>query len=213
MPKIATQDFLDIEQIREGIVVLKDKSLRGVMMVSSLNWALTSDEEQDAIIYQYQSFLNSLDFSCQIIAQTRRLNVAGYLEKLKELEKKQTDELLKVQTTGYREFIEELIGSGSIMSKTFYVVIPFYLTPLSSSKKPGNPLKMPQLPKLTEEDFQRYKTQLWQRIEFVALGLKRCGLKTIPLTTTELIELFWALYHPQEAEVGFYPELPPELSI
>ena len=212
MVKISAQDFLEIDQIREGIVILKDKSLRGVMMVNSLNWALTSEEEQDAIIYQYQNFLNSLDFSCQIIAQTRRLNVAGYIEKLNELEKTQQNELLKVQTTGYRQFIEELIGSGSIMTKSFYVVIPFYMAAVSASKKSGNPLRV-QLPKLTEEEFQRCKAQLWQRIEFVALGLKRCGLKTVPLTTTELIELFWALYHPQEAEVGFYPELPPELSI
>ena len=89
MAKLSTQNFLEIDQIREGVLVLKDKSLRGILMVSSLNLALKSEEEQDATIYQYQSFLNSLDFSCQIIVQSRRLNITGYLERLKELEKKQ----------------------------------------------------------------------------------------------------------------------------
>ena len=127
MPKVATQQFLEIDQIREGIVILKDKSLRGVMMVSSLNFALTSEEEQNAIIYQFQSFLNSLDFSCQIVTQTRKLNITGYIEKIRELEKNQENELLKIQTASYREFIETLVAGGSIMSKSFFVVVPFYL--------------------------------------------------------------------------------------
>ena len=212
MAKISTQNFLEIEQVREGVLVLKNKSLRGVLMVSSLNLALKSEEEQNAIVYQYQNFLNSLDFSCQILVQSRRLNITSYLEKLKELERAQTNELLRVQTSSYREFIESMIKEGSIMTKNFFVVIPFYL---SEGQLPtmGNLLKPPKLPTLTEDSFQRAKTQLWQRMEFLALGLKRCGLTAIPLTTAELIELFWSVYHPQEAEVGFYPELPPEMSI
>jgi len=125
MPRISTQQFLEIKQIREGIVVLKDKSLRGVLMVSSLNFALKSEEEQRAIIYQFQDFLNSLDFPCQILVQTRRLNITGYLDKLKELEEKQENELLKIQTKGYREFIAGMIKGGSIMTKTFFVIVPF----------------------------------------------------------------------------------------
>ncbi len=212
MPKVATQQFLEIDQIREGIVILKDKSLRGVMMVSSLNFALTSEEEQNAIIYQFQSFLNSLDFSCQIVTQTRKLNISGYVEKIKELEKNQENELLKVQTASYREFIETLVAGGSIMSKNFFVVVPFYLLNIPQAGGLGKIFKAPAIPKLTEEDFQRCKNQLWQKMEFLALGLRRCGLRALPLTTTELIELFWGLYHPQEAEVGFFPEIPPELA-
>ena len=125
MPKAQTQQFLEIEQIREGVVVLRDKTLRGILMVSSLNFALKSEEEQNAIIYQFQEFLNSLDFSCQILIQTRRLNITGYLDKLKELEEKQENELLKIQTRGYREFIASMIKEGVIMTKNFYIIIPF----------------------------------------------------------------------------------------
>jgi len=204
-----TQDFLQIDQIREGIAILKNKSLRGILMVSSLNFALKSDEEQTAIIYQFQNFLNSLDFSCQILVQSRRLNITGYLEKLEKLEKEQEDELLKIQTTGYREFIESLVKAGTIMNKSFFVVVPFAL--LEAKKEETKKLfKAPKLPSLTEEQFQRCKTQLQQRMEFIILGLRRCGLRAIPLTTPEIVELLWGLHHPNQAEVGYYPEIPSE---
>lgn len=211
MPVPATQEFLEIEQIREGVIVLKNKTLRGMMMVSSLNFTLKSDEEQSAIIYRFQEFLNSLDFSCQIIVQSRRLNITGYLDLLKKLEQKQTNELLKAQIKEYYDFIQELIARGTIMSKSFFIVIPFSLleVPGLSTKEL---FKATKPSALTEEEFQRCKTQLWQRMEFVALGLKRCGLQAIPLTTPELIELFWGLHHPQGAEIGYYPEIPPELA-
>lgn len=211
MADATTQEFLEIDQVREGILILKNKSLRGVLMVSSLNFALTSEEEQNAIIYQFQNFLNSLDFSCQIIVQTRKLNISGYIEKLKELEKNQGDELLRIQTTSYREFVESMMAGGAIMTKNFFIVIPFYLSTATEAPSLGKIFKSAKIPTLTEEEFQRCKNQLWQRMEFLALGLRRCGLKAIPLTTTELMELFWSLHHPQEAEVGFYPEIPDEL--
>ena len=103
MPKSTTQDFLQIDQIREGVVVLKSKALRGILMISSLNFSLKSEEEQTAILYQFQNFLNSLDFPCQIVVQSRRLNITGYLDKLKKLEQEQEDELLQIQTSGDRE--------------------------------------------------------------------------------------------------------------
>jgi len=98
MAEASTQQFLEIEQIREGVAVLKDKGLRGVIMTSSLNFALKSEDEQNAIIYQFQNFLNSLDFSIEIVVQSRRLNITGYFDKLKEMEEKQENELLKFQT-------------------------------------------------------------------------------------------------------------------
>jgi type IV secretory pathway VirB4 component len=214
MKNTATQQFLPIGQIREGVIVMKDKSLRGVLLVSSLNFALKSEDEQSAIIYQFQDFLNSLDFSCQIIAQSRRLNITGYLEKLKEIESGQKNELLKVQTAEYRKFIEQIISGGSIMAKNFYVVVPYY--PLieipgvaGSAEKNAKAGKKD----LTEEKFQRGKYQLWQRMEYVVLGLRRCGLRASPLNTPELIEVLWAFHHPKEAESGYYPELPPEMLI
>ena len=213
MPASSTQSFLEIDQIREGLLVLKNQSLRAVMMVSSLNFALKSDEEQGAIISAFQSFLNSLDFSCQIVIQSRKLNITGYLDKIKELEAKQENELLRIQTSEYHDFIQSLVSGGTIMSKSFFVVIPFNIleakvvvSPIKLFKSSTNPSP------LTEDEFQRCKSQLWQRMEFVALGLRRCGLQAMPLTTPELIELFWSLHHPKEAEVGYYPEVPPELA-
>ena len=204
MPISTTQQFLELEQIREGVIILKNKSLRGMLMVSSLNFALKSEEEQNAIIYQFQNFLNSLDFSIEIIIQSRRVNITGYLDKLKEIEVKQENELLKMQIAEYRKFVENLIAGGQILSKNFFVVVPFTLIEI-----PG--IKKEKVPTLTEEQFQRAKSQLWQRIEFVALGLRRCGLQSVSLNASELIELFWSSYHPEEAEVGYYPEIPPEL--
>jgi type IV secretory pathway VirB4 component len=213
MPRVTTQQFIEIDQIREGVIILKDKTLRGVLMISSLNFALKADEEQTAILYQFQNLLNSLDFSCQIVVQSRRINITGYLDMLKSLEEKQENELLQVQTRGYREFIESFIKEGTIMTKNFYVVVPFYPSPLEFKKTApaAKTQKEKTVSSLTEENFQMFKNQLWQRMEFLALSLKRCGLQTIPLITNELIELFWGLHHPKEAEFGYYPEIPPEL--
>src|SRR4030042_3804043 len=102
MAQIATQQFLEIDEIKEGIVLLKNKSLRGILMVSSLNFALKSAEEQEATIYQFQRFLNSLDFSLEIVVQSRTLNITGYLDKLSDLAKDQENELLKIQTVEYQ---------------------------------------------------------------------------------------------------------------
>ncbi len=205
-----SQQFLELEEIKEGVVILKNKALRGIIMVSSQNFDLKSEDEQKAIIYQFQSFLNSLDFPLEIVIQSRKLNITGYLDKLEELKMKQENELLKLQTEEYKNFIEELIGGGGIMTKNFFVVVPFTLAELPRLTEDEKTSKKKL--SLTEERFQRAKTQLWQRMEFVALGLRRCGLPCNPLNTTELIELFWSLYHPEEAEVGYYPEMPPELT-
>jgi len=212
MPKIATQQFLEIDQIKEGVVLLKNKGVRAVLMVSSQNFALKSEDEQTATIYQFQNFLNSLDFPLEIVVQSRILNITGYLDKLKELESKQENELLRVQTGEYRKFIKNLVAGGQILSKNFFVIVPFALIEIPGLKSAvGLFGKKKEGSGFTDSHFQRAKSQLWQRLEFVALGLRRCGLQTAPLNTSELIELFWSLYHPEEAEVGYYPELPPEI--
>jgi len=200
-----TQNFIQFDKIKDGILILKNKGLRAILAVSSINFALKSEAEQAGIIYQFQNFLNSLDFPCQILVQSRKLNITGYLEKLKEIEQAQKNELLKLQTKEYQNFISELIQDRVIMQKNFYVVIPFAL---SEIKNLGPSF---QFTDLSEEDFQRAKTQLFQRAEFVALGLRAIGLKTALLNSYEVAELFWALHHPNEAERGFYPEIPPEL--
>jgi len=212
MAKPGTQDFLEIDQIREGMIVLKNKGLRGIMMISSLNFALKSVDEQEAITYQFQNFLNSLDFSLQIVVQSRKLNITGYLEKVKGLEASQPSELLRMQTASYYEFLKSLVEGGTIMTKTFFLVVPYTLIEAQGAMGSEAAVKMPKIPMLTEEQFQRCKSQLWQRMEFLALGLKRMGLQAIPLSTAELVEFFWSIYHPREAEIGYYPEIPPELT-
>jgi len=198
------QEILEVKDIREGVVILKDSSLRGILAVSSINFALKSDEEQAAIIYQFQNFLNSLDFPVQILIQSRRINLTPYIEELKALEKKQPNELLRMQTEDYRKFIESLAAKGIIMTKNFYVIIPFYPLPIKLKKRRE---------KLSEKDFETARFQLFQRMEFVATGLRRCGLICAPLGTQELIDLFWTHFHPEEAEVGYHPAIPPELIV
>ncbi len=218
MPETATQAFLEVQDIREGILLLKNNSIRGILMVSSINFALKSDEEQTAIIYAFQSFLNSLDFSCQIVVQSRNINITPYLDGLKDLEDKQANELLRRQTASYREFIKNMVVGDTVMTKNFYVVVPYTLMEIfgvGSAAKQFNLLgqesKAQQPKEMKDDEFQRCKTQLWQRMEYLAMGLRRCGLEAMPLTTPELIELFWSIHHPDQAEVGYYPEILPEL--
>ena len=167
-------------------------------MVSSINLALKSTEEQRAIINQFQSFLNSLDFSCQIIVQSRKVNLTGYLDLIKKWESEQDNRLLQHQTESYRNFIKNFIEEESILTKKFFVIVPYNFNPTPGSS-------------LTEESFKRLKKQLIQRMEFIALGLRRSGLQAAPLTSSELIELFWVIHHPKEAQTGYYPEFPEEL--
>jgi len=221
MSESATQAFLEIQDIREGILLLKNNGIRGVMMVSSINFALKSDEEQTAIIYAFQNFLNSLDFSCQIVIQSRNINITPYLDSLKDLEDKQPNELLRQQTASYREFIKNMVVGDTVMTKNFFVVVPYNLMEIFGVKGAAKQFdllkqfsggaKAQQQGPMKDDDFQRCKTQLWQRMEYVAMGLRRCGLEAVPLTTPELIELFWAIHHPDQAEVGYYPEILPEL--
>jgi len=211
--QISTQQFLEIEEIREGTIILKDRGIRAVLMVSSLNFALKGEEEQQALIYQFQNFLNSLDFSLQIVSQSRRLNIAGYFDLLQTLEQRQENELLKRQTADYIAFVKNLIKGSSIMAKNFYTVVPFSLIEaLPTDEQKGMLKRRPKLRgKLSDEEFERMKTQLWQRMEFVALGLRRTGLHVVPLNSEELIELLWSWYHPKAAEVGYYPQILPEM--
>lgn len=219
----STQSLLEFSQIREGVILLKNGALRGILMVSPTNFALKSDDEQTAIIYSFQEFLNSLDFPIQILVQSRRLNFTLYLDTLKELEVKQKNPLLKEQISSYREFVGALIEGappvgkwGEIMSKNFFVVVPF--SKAEETSKGGDTIdlfsiSLKNVGGITEQEFQRYKNALYERMEFVALGLRRCGLQSVPLNTAEIAELFWSSYHIAEAEVGAYPQFPPELTV
>ena len=199
-PRATTQQYLDISEIREDIVILKDGTLRSVLLVSSINFALKSDEEQQAIVSGYVQFLNSIDYPLQIVVQSRRLDIEGYLEKLKVAQKEQQNELLKIQIADYRSFVGELVELGDIMSKRFYIVIP--LDPAKSSSKGfyGRLLEAvyPAVShRLKDEQFKSRKRELLLRTEQVIAGLTGMSLQATMLDTQSLIELYYGLYNPE----------------
>lgn len=200
-----TQEFVPIKEIRDGIVVLKDGSIRMILMVSSLNIALKSEEEQTALLYQFQNFLNSLDFSIQIFIQSRRLDIRPYIALLEERMHEQLDDLLKVQTKEYIEFIRNLTETTNIMTKNFFIVVPYTASMVGGKgssfninfggKRSAEEKKLDSM-----EAFDENRTQLDQRASVVAQGMSRLGIRVVELGTEEAIELFYKLYNPGEAE-------------
>jgi len=199
----STQSYLDVAEIRDGTVILRDGSLAAVILVSSINFALKSEEEQQATISSYVSFLNYLEHPIQILIQSRKLNIDNYLNSISEKEKKQTNELLKIQTAEYRQFINELVDLGNIMSKKFYVVVPFskietrkknFFNKLFSIFSPLTTIN------LKEKQFKELKAELDKRTETVISGLNGMGLNSAQLDTQVLIELFYNTYNPEISE-------------
>lgn len=202
-----TQTYLDIAEIRDGVVVLKDGTIRAVLITSSINFALKSEDEQNGTISAYVGFLNSLDFPVQICVQSRRLQIKPYLEKLVEREKIQSNELLRVQTADYRAFIEELVDIGKIMTKKYYVIVPY--DPLSNKKKSfwarfKEVLKPAISLRLKDERFKQRKEDLDLRVRQVSSGLEGIGLQVAQLDTQSLIELYYNTYNP---DISFAEQL------
>lgn len=198
----ATQEFVPIKEIRDGIVILKDGSMRALVMASSVNFALKSNDEQQAILSQFQNFVNSLNFSIEIFVQSRRLDIRPYLALLESKYKDQTSELLKIQTREYIGFVKSFTETTNVMTKTFYIVTP-YTPPILFSKDSkfeglmGGKTKSNSEQKLSEaEYFEEARTQLEQRISVVEQGLVRCGIRVAQLGTEELIEVFYKLFNP-----------------
>ena len=205
----ASQDFVKIKEIRDGIVILKDGGLRAVLMASSINFALKSEENQQAIIAQFQNFLNSLDFSVQIVVESRRFDVKPYLEFLQERFGKQTNELLKIQTQEYIGFIRKFTENTNIMNKLFFVVVPYTPAILQMSESGGKfgatlskvlPGKQSAPEGSADRGFEEHKQQLEQRVAVVEQGLVRTGVRMAQLGTEEVVELFYKLFNPGETE-------------
>lgn len=195
----STQQYLDIAEIRDNTLIMKDGTMRSVIMVSSINFSLKSEDEQNAIISAYVSFLNNLDFSMQIVVQSRELDIDKYMLDLKQKEKEQTNELLKIQINEYTTYIKELISLGKIMNKRFYAVVTY--NPLSDKKKGffsslTEAFKPASLIKMKRDVFLRRRSSLSQRVENVIGGLSSIGLKSVELDTQGLIELFYNTYNP-----------------
>lgn len=207
----STQDFIPIKEIRDGAIVLKDGSMRLVLMGSTLNFALKSQDEQSAIIMQYQNFLNSLDFTIQFFIESRKMDIAPYIFTLQEMEKEQTNELLKIQTREYMEFVKNFVKMSNIVSKAFYVVIPYNPGGISVKSGPvgelfgalgfgGGGKKVDAQKK--DIRFEEAKTQLQQRAAVVSDGLARTGIRLVALNTEELIEFYYKLFNPGGLEKG-----------
>ena len=195
----STQKYLDIAEIRDDLVVLNDGTVRGVLLVASVNFDLKSEDEQRAIIGNYVNFLNTLDHSLQVIIQSRPLNIDDYMDRLKKMEREQTNELLRMQTADYRGFVEELLTLEKIMSKKFYVVVPY--SALSDKKRSflsrfSSVFSAAKVVNLSRKRFDEFSAQLEKRCNFIAAGLGSLGLRSQRLSTQALIELYYNSYNP-----------------
>jgi len=198
----STQQFVDVEDIRDGVVILKNGGLRRVLMVSGINFDLKSEEEQDIILHSFQNFLNALDFSVQFVIHSRKMNIGDYLEKLRDRETAEENELLKNQISEYLEFIKSFVETNAVMAKTFFAVVPY--DPIQIPKAGENLIASLKFwgkkSQNKDEGWEQKTTQLNQRTDTVINGLNQIGLRAVALNNEELIELFYNLYNPATVE-------------
>ena len=204
---IATQQFVDIVDIKDGVIVLKNGAVRKILMVSGINFDIKSEEEQNIITYAFQNFLNVLDFSCQIVIHSRKMNIEGYLDNLAKKQETEENELLKNQISEYIEFIRSFVEQNAVMDKTFFVVVPYESVNISgvgadilSSLKFWEKKSAKTEKEKKDEGIEQKIMQVNQRAEQVANGLNQIGLRVVALNTEESIELFYNLYNPAEIE-------------
>ncbi|MEK7478333.1 MAG: hypothetical protein AAB626_00220 [Patescibacteria group bacterium] len=204
-PSLATQQFVNIESIENGVIRLKGGTYRKILIVSGMNFDLKSAEEQEMIIFSFQGFLNSLDFTIQFFIHSRKLNIENYLTMVKGRENQETNELLKNQIFEYGEFVKSFVAQNAIMSKNFFVVVPFDPVRISEA---GGKLKnkifglfgSKEPERSQKQTEQEYLEQLDQRVSGVVDGLNQIGLRTVPLNDAELSELFFNIYNPSTIE-------------
>ncbi|MES2023453.1 MAG: hypothetical protein V4439_02105 [Patescibacteria group bacterium] len=200
----ATQEFVPIKEVRDGVIVLKNGDFRAIVLASSVNLSLKSEEEQKATILQFQNFLNTLDFSIQISIQSRKLDIRPYLLILENRMKVQNEPLLKLQTKDYIEFIKSFTERASIMTKNFFIVVPFTPTAFKAEsgilKKIFSKSTTEEERKLEESNFEEKKSQLEQRVGVISQGLARCGINSVQLGTAEVVEVFYKVFNPGEIE-------------
>jgi hypothetical protein len=205
-PGKPTQDFVPINDIRNGVVVLKDGSYRMMLLTSSINFGLKSRDEQAAVIAQFQDFLNSIEYSLQIFIQSKRFDIKPYLLLLEERQKAQLLDIMKVQVMEYIQFIKGFTDQVNIMSKTFIVVVP-YSPKMATAKSNAGPLGGlfgggKHEKRTSDESFEENRIQLEQRVSSVEQGLARCGLRTHRLGTEEITELFYRKFNPGDLDAA-----------
>ena len=210
-PGKPTQDFVPIRDIKNGIMILNNGDLRMILMTSSLNFGLKSADEQGAILVQFQNFLNSIEFPIQISIQSKRLDIRPYLTMLEEREKAQLVDAMKIQVHEYISFIRDFTSRTNIMSKNFFIVVPYAGGSLVSKGSGGGGGlsglfgKGGGKKKLTAAELQSFeeaRIQLEQRVSVVEQGLARCDLRTVRLGTEEVTELFYKKFNPGELEAS-----------
>lgn len=196
----ASQKFIPIKTIRDGLLILNNNEYRAVLMTNSLNLALKGEDEQTAIIKQFQAFFNSLDFPVQIFVQSRRADINPYIALLNDRIKSAEGELLKLQIVEYIDYIRTFSESVNLMTKHFFVVVPYVPATISSFSEASSSLfsfgKKEQLLSEESKNFGEIRQQMLERVSVVTEGLTRCGLHVSQLGTEELIELFYELFNP-----------------
>lgn len=202
-PGVPAQRYLDIAEIKEDIVVMRDGTLRSVLLVSSINFALKSEDEQNAIVQAYMQFLNSLDFSIQVVIQSRRMNIDDYMERLKEAERGQNNELLRNQIADYRSYVKQLVDMAEIMQKRFYITVPY--DPAAEAQKgfvdKFSSIFTPMVTiRLSDERFEKHKKAIMLRTNNIISGLQGMSLSAVQLDTQSLIELYYTAYNPEQFE-------------
>ncbi len=208
----STQSLISVQEIRKGIIILKNGSLRSILEISGVNTDLKSPEELTIILNSWRALLNNLDFSIEAIIHSRRVNIDSYLSMLNEMVKNERNDLLKIQGEDYYNFIKGLVAENKIMTKKFYLVIPYdpvkvevktLFSEIIKSFKEIFQIKMTSFSQVTpikEEEFYQNYQQLLIRQSIVVSTLNRIGLNAKPLTTKEVISLLFNLYNPETFE-------------
>ena len=192
----STQDFVPVRDIRDNIVILKNGQMCMVLLASSINFALKSLDEQRAILGQFQSFLNTIDFSLQFYIQSRRLNIQPYLEQLLQREPLQDNDLMRIQLREYMEFIRTFTNEVDVMSKSFFIVVPYSSAQIDFSSNIGAVFGKRKDVAVVDTKFEESRMQLEQRAALVEQGLSRIGVRTIALKNEELVELYYHIFNP-----------------
>ncbi|HVX90114.1 MAG TPA: hypothetical protein VHC20_00435 [Candidatus Paceibacterota bacterium] len=195
------QAFVPVKEVRSGTIILKEGGYRGILMCSSVNFALKSDDEQKGIIGGFQNFLNTLDFSVEIVVHSRKMDIRPYLELLRAREDKQQTDLMRIQIREYEQFVRGFAEQANIMTKTFYVVVP-YTPAVVTAVKSAIPFlnRGPATQTNTSDDFEEHRIQLEQRMSLVAGGLAQSGVRAAALGTEEIIELLYRSFNLGELE-------------
>ena len=197
---LTTQSLIPISEIKDGVIIQENGSLSSILLISSFNFALKSEDEQQVIFLHFGGFLNSLEVSIQIFVQSRRFNVNPYIDYVSTFLEKQENELLQTQTKEYINFIKSFVKTTDVISKNFFLIVSYI--PLTTKKETASLLKFLNRtpPGEKTKTFPENRTQLAQRTSFIQQGLQSMGLRATPLSSEELVELLYKSFNPGDTQ-------------